>query len=110
LTHILVISNDDRLKTGITRLMGGPDCNVVLRPFANEGEIIGCIRQTVPDAVIIDTSLIASGMVHVDWLLQKVKGLKKLRILSMSAYSNDIQVYDIRAERLEQSADLFNMI
>ena len=108
MTRILVITNDDRLQMGIKRLVDKPECVVVLRKFSNdEKEIVGHIQQTVPDAVIIDTTLVTSGSLQVAGLLQSVK---KLRVLLMSPYSNEIQVYDKREERLEQSADLINMI
>ena len=108
MTRILVISNDDRLQMGITRLIGKAECIVVLRTFSNnEKEIVGHIQQTVPDAVIIDTTLVTSGRFQVAGLLQS---MKKLRVLLMSPYSNEIQVYDKREVKLEQSADLIDMI
>jgi len=108
LTHILVVTDDDRMVTGVTRMLGKTHEFVVQKVHPkDQNELLHHIQQAAPDSVIVDSSLIASGSLQMPCLWN---GFKRLRILLMSLYSNEIQVFEKREVYIERSDDLIAII
>lgn len=105
---VLVFTNDTIVLTGVKRLLGSA-VSIVTHSVPPDGEmeIINKLQALACDTLIVDSSLIQSGRLHIMKLLECKNSLK---ILLLNTDSNDVLIFEKKEKRFHQPEDLHALI